>query len=215
MMNATFDGKEYFLDVRDVCPHCHQSVSLQVLQAVKSPVSNECAVVFLCRRCKRLTFADLLLSGKLLGTDDTKLIALYPNPKDLEIPDEMNLQSPTFYELYRQAHRAEEENLTEIVGAAYRKALETLVKSYLTEQFPADAPAISTEKLGKSIARIEYPRIKALAKGAAWIGNDETHTVKKNPDLNVADMKNFMVALCHLILAEKVGDEAADLVARK
>lgn len=215
MMNVTFDGKEYFLDVADVCPHCRQSVSLQVLQAVKSPVSNECAVVFLCRRCKRLVFASLLLLDKLLNTDDTKLIALYPNPKDLEIPDEMNLQSPTFYELYRQAHRAEEENLTEIVGAAYRKALETLVKSYLTEQFPADAHAISTEKLGKSIARIEYPRIKALAKVAAWIGNDETHTVKKNPDLNVADMKNFMVALCHLILAEKVGDEAAVLTARK
>ncbi|MBR1806375.1 MAG: hypothetical protein IJ774_08330 [Selenomonadaceae bacterium] len=215
MMNVTVDGKEFFLDVRDVCPHCHQSTSLQVLQAVKSPVSNECAAVLLCRRCKRLVFADLLLLNKLLGTDDTKLIALYPNPKDLEIPAEMDLHYPTFYELYRQAHRAEEENLTEIVGAAYRKALETLVKTYLTEQFPADAPAISTELLGNSIARIEYPRIKALAKVAAWIGNDETHTFKKNPDLNVADMKNFMVALCHLILAEKVGDEAAELVARK
>ena len=215
MMNVNVDGNEYFLDVHDVCPHCHQSVSLQVLQAVKSPKLNECAVVLFCRHCNKLSFADLALVGKALGTDDTKLIALYPNPKELEIPAEIDLHYPQFYELYRQAHRAEEENLTEIVGSAYRKALEILVKNYLTEREPCDMQAILNESLGKSIARIEYPRIKALAKIAAWIGNDETRTVKKNPDLSVPDMKNFILALCHLILAEKVGDEAFRLTARK
>ena len=175
MMNVNVDGNEYFLDVHDVCPHCHQSVSLQVLQAVKSPKLNECAVVLFCRHCNKLSFADLALVGKALGTDDTKLIALYPNPKELEI----------------------------------------LVKNYLTEREPCDMQAILNESLGKSIARIEYPRIKALAKIAAWIGNDETRTVKKNPDLSVPDMKNFILALCHLILAEKVGDEAFHLTARK
>lgn len=214
-MSITLDGKKYFLDVSDVCPHCHQSVSLEVLQAVKSPELNECAIVLFCRRCKRLSFADLALVGKVLGTDDTKLIALYPNPTELEIPAEMDLHYPKFYELYRQAHRAEEENLTEIVGAAYRKALEILVKDYLTEHEPQNCQRISAEPLGKSITRIEYPRIKALAKVAAWIGNDETHTLVKNPDLSVADMKNFILALSHLILAEKVGDVAARLTARK
>lgn len=95
---------------------------------------------------------------------------------------------------------------------AYRKALEELVKTYVTENYPAEAQTIAAESLGKSISRIEYPRIKALAKVAAWIGNDETHLVKKNPDLSVADMKNFIVALSHLLVAERVGNEAVALI---
>lgn len=215
MMSAVIDNKEYFLDVPDVCPHCRQSVSLKVLKTVKPPELNECGVVLFCRRCKRLSFADLFLAGKLLHTDDTKLIALYPNPTELEIPAEIKLHYPKFYELYRQAHCAEEDNLSEIDGMAYRKALEMLVKDYLTENYPDDRHAILKESLGDSIKRIDYPRIKALAKVASWIGNDETHAIKKNPDLSVADMKNFIVALSHLILAEKVGDVAARLTARK
>lgn len=208
------DGKEYFLDVMNICPHCHYSLKLEVLSVTKSPELNQCAVVLYCRHCKRLSFADLVLVGKVLGNAETKIHALYPNPKELEIPPEIKLHYPKFYEIYRQAHCAEEDNLQEVTGMAYRKALENLVKIYVTEHFPQEAQAVTSESLGKSIARIEYPRIKALAKVASWIGNDETHTVKKNPDLTVADMKNFIVALCHLILAEKAGDESVRFIAR-
>ena len=208
------DGKEYYPEVSDVCPHCHRSASLEVLSVTNVPNLNECALVLQCRRCKRLSFADLVLAGKLLGNDETKLYALYPNPKELEIPPEIQLHYPQFYETYRQAHRAEEDNLTEICGMAYRKALELLVKDYLTRIYPTNTPAILNEKLGISINRINYPRIKALAKVASWIGNDETHIVKRNPDLDVADMKNFMIALCHLILAEQVGNEAIQIISR-
>ena len=209
------DGKEYFLDIADVCPHCHYSLKLEVLSAVKSPEVNQCGVVFYCRHCKRLSFADLVLAGKVLNNSETKLRDLYPNPADLEIPPEMKVYYPKFYEIYRQAHRAEEDNLQEVVGMAYRKALEHLVKVYVTENSPNEVQAVANEPLGKSIARIEYPRIKALAKVAAWIGNDETHVVKQNTDLKVADMKNFMVALCHLILAEKAGDKSVQIILSK
>ena len=208
------DGKEYFLDVMNVCPHCHHSLKLEVLNVVKSPELNQCGVVLYCRRCKRLSFVDLVLVGKALGNSETKLRALYPNPAELEIPPEMKLYYPKFFEIYRQAHRAEEDNLQEVVGMAYRKALENLVKIYVAETTSLPAQTIENESLGKSISRIEYPRVKALAKVASWIGNDETHTVKKNPELTVADMKNFIVALCHLILAEKTGDESLKIISQ-
>lgn len=209
------DDKEYFLDVMNVCPHCYQSLSLEVLNVSKPPEINECGLVLYCRRCKRLSFVELVLNGKVLGNSETKLRALYPNPRDLEIPPEMERHYPKFFEIYRQAHRAEENNLEQIIGMAYRKALEYLVKKYVAENSPQDERTISSEPLSKSIARIKYPRIKALDKVAAWIGNDETHTVKKNSDLNVADMKNFILALCHLILAEKVGDDTINYLSNQ
>lgn len=36
--------------------------------------------------------------------------------------------------------------------------------------------------------------------------------VKKNPDWEVKDMKGFILALCHLILAEKVADSAVNMI---
>ena len=70
------DDREYFLDVDDACPHCHQSKSLEVIGVAKSPERNECGIVIYCRHCKQLSFADLALVGKVLGNDDTKLVGM-------------------------------------------------------------------------------------------------------------------------------------------
>ena len=202
------NGRDWQLDFVDRCPHCYQHASLEVIAAGKSPELNECGVIFYCRRCKRLSFADLVLTGVVFNDSSTKLMAAYPDPEQLLLPKGIELYFPAFCKIYKQAHHAELEGLSEVVGMAYRKALEHLVKDYLRASHPSEEQTILSEPLGRSIGRIEYPRINALAKVAAWIGNDETHMLKKNPDYGVADMKNFILALCHLILAEKVGDEA-------
>lgn len=208
------NGRDWQLDYVDRCPHCYQHASLEVIAAGKSPELNECGVTFYCRHCKRLSFADLVLTGVVLNDSSTKLIASYPDPEQLPLPRGIELYFPAFRKIYEQAHRAELAGLNEVVGMAYRKALENLVKNYLAEAYPSEEQTILSEPLGKSIGRIEYPRIKALAKVAAWIGNDEAHMLKKNPNYGVADMKDFIFALCHLILAEKIGDKAVDRVAR-
>lgn len=95
---------------------------------------------------------------------------------------------------------------------AYRKALEILVKQYLIEQTPNEKDKILNEALGRSIERISSTKIQSLAKAISWIGNDQTHMVQKHPDYNIPEMKRFMLALCHLIIAEHIADDAASFV---
>ena len=98
--------------------------------------------------------------------------------------------------------------MNQICGIGYRKALEYLVKDYLCHKAPADEDAIKTEALGRSLQRIEDSRIQALAQRATWIGNDETHYVKKHEDLDVATMKVFINAMVHFIDSDLALEQA-------
>ena len=100
--------------------------------------------------------------------------------------------SATFVQTYEQAQCAEA----------------NLVKDYLCHKAPADEDAIKTEALGRSLQRIEDSRIQALAQRATWIGNDETHYVKKHEDLDVATMKVFINAMVHFIDSDLALEQA-------
>lgn len=206
------------LDLPDVCPHCGIAMRPEFVSYGLSPASSEVGVIFYCPSCKEIGFSAFRLFTKGVSSwvadfanpkeeVIAERIAVYPSKRKLPpIPKEIKAYYPDFYEIYAQANYAEQINLNKIVGMAYRKALENIVKTHLIETYPTNKEEILKEPLGKSIARIEYSRIQKLAKAASWIGNDETHMVKKNEEWNVADMKKFMLALCHLILSEKVSD---------
>lgn len=211
-------------DLPDICPHCGLGIVPNFLGYAHSYERPYVGVIFGCPSCKKISFASYELSVKNssawtadLNNDGNPIISsrigIYPqriySPK---IPDEIKNYYQEFFEIYTQAHIAEQNNLHQITGMAYRKALENLVKNYLIEKFPSLQSEILNEPLGKSISRIEYPNIQSLARAASWIGNDETHIVKKNSDWKVSDMKGFILALCHLILAEKVSFSAFNMV---
>ena len=207
------------LDLPDVCPNCGIAMRPTLVNYGLSPGYSDVGVIFACPSCKEIGFSTFRLFCKepspwvadLPSAKEkviVKRIAVYP-PKQQppQIPKEISAHYPEFYKIYAQADRAEQIGLDKIVGMAYRKALENLVKNYLIEIYPANKDDILRELLSSSIARIEYSRIQKLAKAASWIGNDETHMVKKNEEWNIADMKKFILALCHLILSEKVSDD--------
>jgi hypothetical protein len=96
--------------------------------------------------------------------------------------------SEDFCKIYDEAHRAEGHDLKLVAGPGYRKALEFLIKDYVISQFAEKDPAKIAEHktevektlLGPCIARyIKSDQIKEIAKRAAWLGNDETHYVRK------------------------------------
>ena len=116
--------------------------------------------------------------------------------------------SPLFVETYSQAEIAESQQLLQICGVGYRKALEYLVKDYLCWKHPEDTEQILSEFLGNNLKRIEDPRIKVLAERSTWIGNDETHYVKKHEDLGIDDMKRFIKALLTYVDSELAFAEA-------
>lgn len=68
-----------------------------------------------------------------------------------------------------------------ICGVGYRKSLEYLVKGYIISEHPTEE---DTVKGIHSIQRcindyIDDSDIQEMAERAAWLGNDETHYVRK------------------------------------
>lgn len=224
IQNITLGDVSVEIELPDICPNCGLGITAKFLTYHSATEIPYVGVIFECPACKKIGFAEYELvlrreysyfTGTTIDSKDifVNTVAVYPTRiiKSL-LPESIKNFYPEFYEIYNQAHIAEQNNLHKIIGMAYRKALENLVKTYLIETFPDEQDDILSESLGKSIGRITYPKIQVLAKAASWIGNDETHMVKKNPDWEVKDMKGFILALCHLILAEKVADNAVDMI---
>lgn len=202
------------------CPICHcRIVPVPVTGSYKQlgPLLNsvtrfDVSIIFLCPNCQD-TFlvkykADI--SGNYLTA--SSLQGQWPlYPKSAEISDAIKTMSPLFATTYAEATQAEAENLTEIAGCGYRKAVEYLVKDYLCTKFPDQSDSIKGEFLGTAIKRIEDDRIKTLAERTVWIGNDETHYVRKHENLDIEDMKRFITAMLHYIDAELALEEALSI----
>ena len=56
---------------------------------------------------------------------------------------------------------------------------------------------------------IDSPKIRTLAERAAWLGNDETHYLKRHVDYSYLDIKDFLEAMVAFIQYEKTVDKAA------
>lgn len=99
--------------------------------------------------------------------------------------------STSFVTIYNEAYAAEQMSLNEICGVGYRKALEFLIKDYACkDKCDEEVNAIRANKLSKCIEDyVTDLRIKAVAKRAVWLGNDETHYVRKWEGKDVHDLK--------------------------
>lgn len=121
--------------------------------------------------------------------------------------------SPQFLKIYHQAEKAESQNLTEICGLGYRKALEFLIKDFAIYKNPDKSEDIKTMNLSSCIKTyIDADNIKTLATRSAWLGNDESHYVRKHESYNFQDMKKFIVAVAYFISMTLITEEAADII---
>jgi hypothetical protein len=132
--------------------------------------------------------------------DSCEIISEFPsNDNKTSFSDYINKLSPDFVKIYNQAERAESLGLLEICGMGYRKALEFLVDAYVRHKNP-QKDIKENELLGSKIDKyIDDDRIKMLTKKAVWIGNDQTHIMKKHTDRDISDIKKFINAAVHLI----------------
>jgi len=101
--------------------------------------------------------------------------------------------SPSFVDIYAQASAAEDWGLNQICGPGYRKALEFLVKDYCLSSKPEHEKEIRKTLLGSCIKEyIEDSNVKECAKRATWLGNDETHYLRKWEAKDVKDLKTLI-----------------------
>lgn len=101
----------------------------------------------------------------------------------------------TFIDIYRQARVAELENLDQIAGMGYRKALEFLIKEYAVHLYEQDQNDIQKRPLMQVIENYfkDDKKLVEISKRAAWLGNDEIHFLKKWVDKDVNDLKAVII----------------------
>ncbi len=116
--------------------------------------------------------------------------------------------SPAFCEIYNEAYAAEQMRLGQICGVGYRKALEFLIKDYLSYLDASAAESIRKTFVGVCIEKhIKNDNIKAVAKRATWLGNDETHYVRKWEDKDLSDLKKLIDLTLYWIEQEELTKE--------
>lgn len=152
-------------------------------------------IVFRCPRkeCQRLFVAyygaERGYAGTALVLRKTYLMESFEVEK---FPESVTNISNQFDIIYNQSKIAEDNGLRLIAGPGYRKALEFLVKDYLIRIDSENEDKIKKEQPGTVIKRIKEGRIEACASRAAWLGNDETHYVRKWEDKDLQDLKNLI-----------------------
>ena len=212
------DGTEYTCECDEVssCPICHWALIPYNVAGYYVP-DGDVSLLELCPKCRSV----FLVQYDAWQTRDKDLsghtiIGIYPEvPEDRTISKEIRKLSSKFVSIYAQAAKAEKSKLTEICGSGYRKSLEFLVKDYLISKFPSNEAIIKVEPLSASIRRIDDERIRVLSERATWIGNDETHYVKKHENLDIAEMKRFIDAVLHYIESELSFEAALSIQPKK
>ena len=187
-----YDGQSKNFDIEklpDACPYCHKDISPR--QTGSAFYQNrEAQVVFLCpnRSCQKLFIGYYSELSK--GTGWSLKRVSQGARKIAEYPETIKEVSPSFVSIYQQSDIAEQEGLSEICGVGYRKSLEFLVKDYAIRKHLTHAEEIKKKSLGSCIKDyVTDQRIKTVAERATWLGNDETHYVRKWESKDVTDLK--------------------------
>jgi hypothetical protein len=135
----------------------------------------------------------------------------------------INQISPEFVTIYAEAERAEHDGLKLICGPGYRKALEFLIKDYVirlnavdetdTPEKQAEAVAKQQEIKSLPLARcisdyVTDSNVKQVAARAVWLGNDETHYLRKWEDKDLSDLKKLIRLTLHWIEMDELTQDA-------
>jgi len=159
-------------------------------------------------RCPREKCQRLFISRYHLArpSDEHRLVGSVPvELMDENFSDEVKEISKDFCEIYNESQKAEKRGLTLVAGPGYRKSLEFLVKDYLCARNPGEAEEIKRTQLGPCIQKYAMDgRVKAMAARAAWLGNDETHYVRKWEGKDLTDVKKLIGLTLNWIQAEEL-----------
>lgn len=203
------------LDVPKICIHCHKDVGFIAKSSTSynSQTDESVAATFLCPSCEQYSVYEYI---KVNTSYKTAELVNYSYTKNVttNLPNNIEKVSADFVKIYNQSQTAEAYNLMDICGVAYRKAAEFLIKDYAIRKFPEDEETIKKDALGQIISKKldAFPKIQNLAKATAWLGNDETHYVRKHTDKDLADLKAFLLAAATFIAADYDADEALNFI---
>ena len=203
METVSSDGRNLICDpVPDACPVCHHNVcptkigvnvinfggnSEKVVEIIYRCPNQRCQCAFIA------IFVQMRDRYAVLG-DKCRLRKLEPvNPKNPEVAEEIKEVSPNYAQILGQGAAAEGYGLDQIAGVGYRKALEFLVKDFAISRNRGKDDEIKNARLGNVIETyVGDAQVKQCAKLAAWLGNDETHYLRKWEEKDITDLKRLI-----------------------
>lgn len=196
------------------CPLCHFAASPIYIDGFLI-VSNDNDIPFTvylvlyCSRCKELYTARY--SGDSLNSLSYDYAFPYHTNKKT-FSDNINSLSPEFVTIFNQAQEAESNiNTIGLAGIGYRKAIEFLVKDYLVNLKHKDKETTIKLELNKCVNLLDKD-LQDIARASVWLGNDETHYFRKNPQYDLQDLKEFIDCLVYDIEREYVRIKAKQIV---
>ena len=199
--------------IPDSCPFCHHAVDPIIHFAYCNMIcwnTDKCLqVIYRCtkKNCDNLFIA--YYKANSVNCNDFTLSYVRPiDKKGREFTETILGISPSFCTIYNQALSAEQDGLKEICGVGYRKAIEFLVKDYLIGKFSDKQEDIKQKFLGKCIEEdISNDNIKSMAKRATWLGNDETHYLRKWEGKELEDLKKLIDVTLYWIEMERLTED--------
>lgn len=215
---------KFLYNDNNICPICSYSsneLTIEGYYSFQSDISHF-YVIKACPHCGKISLYKASVNNTALRLTHNDIYDLtftyfttdYQANDVTEFCDAINKLSPNFVKIFNQSELSEQNGYDEICGMGYRKSLEFLIKDYLCKIQPENADTIKNELLAQSIKRISENRIKTLAERCAWLGNDETHYIRKHEDYDVNTLKVFINSVIHYIEAELAFLSALEIQAK-
>lgn len=209
------------------CPVCHTTLDPIILHEIITTTEDTqnamLSVLAFCRKCRNTFLSTYsVMKDEAFFREkrcyDTRLIQTVPfTPISQEFSEKIIQVSPKFVDIYNQSYQAEQLHLSDICGMGYRKALEFLIKDYLIFMNPADKDSVESMPLSQCVNKLHdlNPSLKNVAKAAVWLGNDETHFIRKHMNYSTEDLKRFIRATVLLIDLMFTIEEATSIQSQK
>lgn len=192
----------------DSCPVCLQGI-LPIETGVGIFAS---ALLERVLRCPRQECGHLFISRYRPDRNTGSFQLIESVPLTIRVSDKSDIVkavSPDFVNIFAEAERAEQIGLRLVCGPGYRKALEFLIKDYVIRPHTDKAEEIKRLQLGACINNyVSDAKVKQVAARAVWLGNDETHYLRKWEEKDLTDLKLLINLTVHWIEMDELTQKA-------
>ncbi|EKT4550762.1 DUF4145 domain-containing protein [Flavobacterium psychrophilum] len=202
LANSNREIYGYLIGFPNECPYCHKHIIPEFKSDYLEREQYTIFATLVCPNadCDKPFIAEYARDNQ--SDYNYKSLVKYSVVRE-NFSNEIVSTSPKFQEIYNEAFFAEQNNLLEICGVGYRKALEFLLKDYLITLFPKEEATIKKNTISNCIKlHVADTRLKSTANRAIWLGNDHTHYEKKWNDKDLNDMKTLIKLTINWIESE-------------
>lgn len=207
------------VEIPDTCPHCRRLSVLNLQVTTFNWQRRQVQVSFMCsfRRCTGFCLAYYSVEQDTNGVFIGRLVNTEPPIIDeIAIPKFAEEISPDFVSIFNEATEAKNRQLSQIAGPGFRKAFEFLLKDY-AKSLVTETDAVKKAEIitaierafsGKVVAEhIPDKRVQKVAKRALWVGNDETHYLRKWIDRDITDLITLIKLTLDWIEIERLSND--------